>query len=291
MADLASLGKTGSFISDPSEMGGFGEIKGGAVPIDTDQDGIPDDWEKDHHLNPRESDAGQLAPSGYTRLERVSQHLAMNQQPAAMRVFDGGVRTKGQDAIGQVARMKETMVLLSRSFLAYLLFAALSTAFEAEARTPADVVKDGRPIFKVEKYFAGRTHSWGIFETRSGEPKEILHTQTWGRWDGGILQFEQDLEFQSGKKSHRSWLIRRLDRPPRRGDWDWHRRNGSWEAYGNTLHLEFTLDAVPGNPLAHLHMSQWMYLQADGVTMVNRDTLTKAGVIITEITEQFHKDG
>ena len=33
-----------------------------------------------------------------------------------------------------------------------------------------------------------------------------------------------------------------------------------------------------------------MYLQPDGVTMVNRDTLTKAGLIIAEITEQFHKD-
>jgi hypothetical protein len=33
-----------------------------------------------------------------------------------------------------------------------------------------------------------------------------------------------------------------------------------------------------------------MYLQPDGKTLVNRDTLTEAGVIVTEITESFVKD-
>jgi hypothetical protein len=33
-----------------------------------------------------------------------------------------------------------------------------------------------------------------------------------------------------------------------------------------------------------------MYLQEDGAAVVNRDTLTKAGLIIAEITEQFQKD-
>jgi hypothetical protein len=54
--------------------------------------------------------------------------------------------------------------------------------------------------------------------------------------------------------------------------------------------LEFTLDLAPGNPLLHLRMSQWMYLLPDGRTMLNRATLTKAGVIVAEVTEQFRKD-
>jgi hypothetical protein len=60
---------------------------------------------------------------------------------------------------------------------------------------------------------------------------------------------------------------------------------------GNTFHLQFTLDAAPGNPFGHVRMSQWMYLQEDGRTLVNRDTITKGGIILTEITELFHKDG
>ena len=61
------------------------------------------------------------------------------------------------------------------------------------------------------------------------------------------------------------------------------------EAYGNVFHLEFTLDVSPGNPLLRVHMSQWMYLQPDGRTMINRAVLTKGGVIVAQITEQFTK--
>ena len=158
------------------------------------------------------------------------------------------------------------------------------------ASKPVGAFKEGRPIFKPEEYFAGHTHSWGVFETRSGKPMQILRTDTRGRWNGTTLQFEQNLVFEHGKKQHRSWLIRRLDEHHYSATGTGIVGMASGEAYGNVFHLDFTLDLYPGNPLGHLHMSQWMYLQPDGVTMVNRDTLTKAGVVLVEITEQFRKD-
>lgn len=150
--------------------------------------------------------------------------------------------------------------------------------------------KDGRPLFKPEQFFAGHTHSWGIFEKRSGVPTEILLTETTGKWDGSTLHFEQDLVFEKGKKQHRSWLIHRLDERHYSATGTGIIGTARGEVSGNVFHLEFTLDALPGNPLGHAHMSQWMYLQPDGMTMVNRDTITKVGVIITHITEQFQKD-
>ena len=158
------------------------------------------------------------------------------------------------------------------------------------AGKPVTSFAHGRPIFDPMKYFAGRTHSWGVFETPTGQPKSILTTTTVGHLAADGLHFEQDLVFGDGKKSHRSWLIRRIDT---------HRYTATGTGivgvahgtvYGNVFHLEFTLDALPGNAVGHLHMSQWMYLQPDGVTLINRDTLTKAGIIVTQITEQFRKD-
>lgn len=163
-------------------------------------------------------------------------------------------------------------------------------AFSGCASKPIETFVNERPIFKPETFFAGHTHSWGIFETRSGKPAEILHTETWGHSDGNILRFEQDIVFEHGARQHRSWLVRRLDEHNYSATGTGIVGTARGEAYGNTFHLDFTLDALPGNPLGHVHMSQWMYLQPDGVTLVNRDTLTKAGVIITEITEQFRKD-
>jgi len=166
----------------------------------------------------------------------------------------------------------------------------LALALAGCAGEPVQSFNEGRPLFAPEKYFAGATHSWGIIETPSGKPREILHTQTVGHWDGAVLHFEQQITFEHGAAEHRSWLVRKLDAHH-------HSATGTGiigiargEAYGNVFHLDFTLDAVPGNPLAHVHMSQWMYLQPDGLTLVNRDTLTKAGILIAQITEQFQKD-
>jgi len=173
---------------------------------------------------------------------------------------------------------------------ALFLFLSLSGAGTGFSRDPLDVVKGGRPLFNPQTFFSARTHSWGIFETRSGDPSKILHTQTVGHWEGGVLKFEQDLEIEGSRKTHRSWSIRRVDAHHYSAVGTGIVGTARGEAHGNAFHLDFTIDAIPGNPLAHLHMSQWMYLQPDGVTMVNRDTLTKAGVIVAEITEQFHKD-
>ncbi len=44
--------------------------------------------------------------------------------------------------------------------------------------------QNGRPIFNPERYFAGHTDSWGIFENRAGQPTGVLRTETQGQGDG-----------------------------------------------------------------------------------------------------------
>ena len=147
----------------------------------------------------------------------------------------------------------------------------------------------GLPLFAPEKFFAGRTQSWGVFEPLDGQPTAILKTSTKGRVLADGLHFEQEIIFESGKKSHRSWLVRRLDEHHYTATGTGIAGVARGRAYGSAFHLEFTLDAFPGNPLGHLHMSQWMYLQPDGVTMMNRATLSKGGLVVAQITEQFRK--
>ena len=67
--ELAEQVKKG-FITDPSEVGGWPEYKGTPYK-DSDNDGMPDDWEKKIGLNPNDaSDAsGDLNSDGYTNIE------------------------------------------------------------------------------------------------------------------------------------------------------------------------------------------------------------------------------
>jgi len=155
---------------------------------------------------------------------------------------------------------------------------------------PVTAFDKGRPVFAPEIYFRGHTHSWGIFENRFAEPTKTLTTVTDGHPEANGFLFEQDIHLEDGTSQHRSWLIHRLDAHHYTATGTGIVGVAHGLAYGNAFHLDFTIDVAPGNPLAHLHMSQWMYLQADGVTMVNRDTLTKGGILVAQITEQFHKD-
>ena len=167
--------------------------------------------------------------------------------------------------------------------------ALLATALGGFASRQAGSFSAGRPLFEPGVYFNGPTHSWGIIESPGGEPDQVLTTQKQGHWEGDTCHFEQDLLFEKEKGQHRSWLIRRVDAHHYTATGTGIVGDARGEAYGNVFHLEFTLDLSPGNPLAHVHMSQWMYLQPDGRTMINRDVLTKAGVVVAHITEQFVK--
>lgn len=53
-----SHGSTNGMIDQPVDVGGWPEYKSEPAPLDTDGDGIPDEWEKKNHLNPNDSSDG-----------------------------------------------------------------------------------------------------------------------------------------------------------------------------------------------------------------------------------------
>lgn len=146
-----------------------------------------------------------------------------------------------------------------------------------------------RPVFDPLEYFTGHTVSTGVLENRGGAPTQRVTTETVGSLIGDTLHLEQDLTFSGGKKQHRSWKIRRLDAHHFEGEANDIRGKIRGEAYGNVFHWSFVLELSPGNPLANLRMSQWMYLQPDGRTMLNHTTIRKAGIVVAQVTEQFRK--
>ncbi len=61
----------GSLREAVAEVGGWPELAPGAAPVDSDQDGMPDAWEKTHGLNPADAGDSRLDPDndGYTNIE------------------------------------------------------------------------------------------------------------------------------------------------------------------------------------------------------------------------------
>ena len=74
---LTSLGKKGAFIASEDDVRGIGSVAGGARPKDTDNDGMPDEWESANGLNPKKDDANEYTlGGGYTNIEHYVNSLA-----------------------------------------------------------------------------------------------------------------------------------------------------------------------------------------------------------------------
>jgi hypothetical protein len=58
-------------IHDPSEVGGWPDLRKGEGPTDSDHDGMPDDWERRHKFDPRDASDGasDADGDGYTNVE------------------------------------------------------------------------------------------------------------------------------------------------------------------------------------------------------------------------------
>ncbi|HVT91145.1 MAG TPA: hypothetical protein VHD56_19990 [Tepidisphaeraceae bacterium] len=70
------IDRKGSLINSQNEVGGWPELKSAPAPIDSDHDGLPDEWEAAHGLNPKDPADAQLDSDkdGYTNLEEYLNH-------------------------------------------------------------------------------------------------------------------------------------------------------------------------------------------------------------------------
>ena len=73
-------GGTGKIIRNENELGAWPAYQGGEAPPDSDNDGIPDEWETAHGLNPNDpDDASRMNADGYTNLEHYLNDLVSTQ--------------------------------------------------------------------------------------------------------------------------------------------------------------------------------------------------------------------
>ncbi len=155
---------------------------------------------------------------------------------------------------------------------------------------PSDFARH-KPVFDPLAFFTGRAESTGVMENRRGVPVKRVRTWTQGTWKNDVLHLEQELVFDDDRPTHRSWQLRRIDTHHFEGTANDMVGKARGEAHGNVFHWSFILATQPGNPLANVRMSQWMHLQPDGRTMLNHTTISKAGVVLRQVTEQFRRTG
>jgi pectate lyase len=73
---------TGGLINSQDDVGGWPELQSTTPPADADRDGMPDDWERAHELDPNDpADGPRVATRVYTNLETYLNELAESAWP------------------------------------------------------------------------------------------------------------------------------------------------------------------------------------------------------------------
>ncbi|SEH27814.1 DUF3833 family protein [Magnetospirillum fulvum] len=153
---------------------------------------------------------------------------------------------------------------------------------------PSDFADAEVPL-RLEEYFTGRARSWGMFEDRFGRIRRQFTAETIGRWDGQVLELDQDFTYNDGETLRREWSITR-------------REDGSYNATandvigsavgmasGNALSLTYVVRLTYfGIPIL-VNVEDWMFLQPGGV-MLTRARVSKWGVTLGRVTLVYATD-
>ena len=164
---------------------------------------------------------------------------------------------------------------------------ALIVLSGCENMKPTDF-KDSMPRLEIEKYFAGKTQAWGIFEDRFGKLRRQFTVDITGTWDGKELTLVEQFQYRDGEQDDRIWRITKTGDHTYEGQADDIIGVAKGESYGNSLNWQYDMDLKIGDSTVQVHFNDWMYLQPSGV-LLNRARVTKLGIEIGSVTLSFLK--
>jgi len=146
--------------------------------------------------------------------------------------------------------------------------------------------------FELDRYFTGHTRSWGVFESRGGQPRRSFIVDSVGKRDArGVVTLTQYFRFSDGRTQMRVWKIRRVDAT----HWEATANDmigvARGEGSGNAFYWEYTITVDRRNPLATVHVRQWIYQPEGTDAVMTRLVIIKLGVPLFEVSESIHHVG
>lgn len=141
------------------------------------------------------------------------------------------------------------------------------------------------PLFLPEQFFAGNTRGSGVLQASDGTPSQQISVTSNGRMlADGRFQLDQTISqsipgTSNIQTSSRTWLMTKVDATHYTATLTDAAGPVTAEVHGNLFHLRY----LYRKPL--ITVEQWLYLQADGRTVLNEGRISIPGRTIARISE------
>lgn len=177
---------------------------------------------------------------------------------------------------------------IERGFRSGVILASTLLVPACASLQPQDFARS-QTHFELDRFFTGHTRSWGVFENAHGEPQRYFTCDSYGKRDAaGDLALTQHFRFNDGKTQLRVWHIHRVDL----SHWEATANDmigvAKGEGSGNAFYWEYAITLDRKNPLATVHISQWMYQPEGTDSLMTRLSITKLGFTAFEVSEVIH---
>lgn len=166
--------------------------------------------------------------------------------------------------------------------------AAMALAVAGCGGMQVEDFKGAQPELRIERYFAGNTKAWGIFEDRFGKLRRQFTVEIAGTFDGKTLTLDERFLYSDGETERRVWTITPGEGGTYRGLADGVVGVATGKAAGNALNWRYDFDLKVEDGTWRVAFDDWLYLQP-GDVIVNRAAISRFGVEIGTVTLFFTK--
>ena len=150
------------------------------------------------------------------------------------------------------------------------------------------------PELRIEHYFAGRTHAWGVFEDRFGTLRRSFTVAIDGQWDGRELVLDERFLYADGETDRRVWRIVRTAEGADGGSYEGRADDVIGTAVGrsagNALNWTYEMALKVGGDRWRVRFDDWMWLQP-GDALINRANVYRWGLWIGTVSLFFLPEG
>ena len=173
--------------------------------------------------------------------------------------------------------------------ISLIICAFLITSCSNNSAMKPEDFKNKKPRLIIEEYLSGNVKAWGVLQNRSGKGTRQFDADLNGTWDGKQLILKEKFNWDDGEVQDREWTINKIDEHNYEGTAGDVVGKAKGYSYGPAFKFEYVLLVpVKGRELK-ITFDDWIFKQDDRVA-INRDTMTKFGFKVAELTVVFVKD-
>lgn len=161
------------------------------------------------------------------------------------------------------------------------LLAAVALA-GCSASAPDEGLARAQPVFDPAVFFAGRTQGDGTLKVVFKDAQPVRVQGSGQIAPDGSLTLDQVVVRGGRPPERRQWRIRRAGSGSFAGSLSDASGPVTGDVRGNRLHLAYPMKGG-------VHAEQWIYLQPDGRSALNRMRITKFGMPVASLNETIRK--